>query len=542
MWNFLRVPVCSTNFPLTLSFIRLTGGSSTKKKLKIRSELGIFYFLFCQGLAVNQNKIHNCGMKYRVQWFLLLPLFWLLSVLPVFGQTYPTGAIIDPVLYDSIPRKAVLLSRSYTELPAAYSLKQFAPIPNFQMGSSCTAWASTYAARTIAESIAINRTDRFLTTQNVFSPLFVYKSVFLYNYNNPNPSGNEGIAIAYALDFLKRDGAVRMPNNEMSLLLSQIILSTYSGYQRYPIADYTTLYASYLQLTEDGDPIRTRTVKKSISEGKPVVIAIKCPSSFSYLNGKDVWYPTEDPASIDLYKPNNAHALCVVGYDDNKYGGAFEIQNSWGTDWGNGGYIWIPYTVFDKFAYEAYEMIENLTNFRNAANYAASIEVEFYNARGGMPVTFDRQGYYKTGSTYSGGTEFRFLMTNRHPAYVYAFSADSYSSDIERIFPLRGVSPVLDYTDSTVAWPGEYNWMRLDDNAGTDYLVVLFSKQALDIDAIQRRFASERGAFPQRVQRAVGRDFIPYANAEYNGNRIEFSAQSPNPKAVFGLLLAIDHN
>jgi hypothetical protein len=280
----------------------------------------------------------------------------------------------------------------------------------------------------------------------------------------------------------------------------------------------------------------------SISNEKPVVIAIKCPQSFYDARDKDVWYPTEDTSSIDLYVSGNAHALCVVGYDDNKYGGAFEIQNSWGTNWGNGGYVWIPYTVFDKFAYEAYEMIENLANYRDAAAYAASIEIELFTSRGGMPVSFDRQGYYRTRSPYPGGTDFRFLMTNREPAYVYAFSADSYSSDIERIFPQSGVSPVMDYTDSTIAWPGEYDWIRLDSRAGTDYLVVLYSKQALDIDAIQRRFASERGTFPQRVQRAVGTDFIPYANVEYNSNRIEFSARSPNPKAVFGLLLAIDHN
>jgi hypothetical protein len=114
-------------------------------------------------------------------------LGWFIIVLPLFTQPYPTGAVIDLVLYDSIPRKVVQISRSYTSIPFEYSLKQFASIPKFQKYSSCTAWASIYAARTIAESIALNRIDRVLTTQNVFSLLFVYKSVFLYDYNNSNP-------------------------------------------------------------------------------------------------------------------------------------------------------------------------------------------------------------------------------------------------------------------------------------------------------------------------------------------------------------------
>ena len=132
-------------------------------------------------------------------------------------------------------------------------------------------------------------------------------------------------------------------------------------------------------------------------------------------------------------------------------------------------------------------------------------------------------------------------MTNRYPAYVYAFSADSNTSLTGRIFPLRGVSPVLDYSDSTIAWPGERDWIRLDNTVGTDYLVVLYSKEALDIDAIERRFANERGAFPDRAARAVGQNFIPYVEVQYNNGAMEFSAVSTNPRAVFGLLLAIDH-
>jgi C1A family cysteine protease len=35
------------------------------------------------------------------------------------------------------------------------------------------------------------------------------------------------------------------------------------------------------------------------------------------------------------------HAVLAVGYDDSK--NAFLFRNSWGTEWGLGGYAWIPY-------------------------------------------------------------------------------------------------------------------------------------------------------------------------------------------------------
>ena len=38
--------------------------------------------------------------------------------------------------------------------------------------------------------------------------------------------------------------------------------------------------------------------------------------------------------------------MTIVGYDDNKFGGAFRVVNSWGTDYGDNGFLWIKYSDF----------------------------------------------------------------------------------------------------------------------------------------------------------------------------------------------------
>jgi hypothetical protein len=234
--------------------------------------------------------------------------------------------------------------------------------------------------------------------------------------------------------------------------------------------------------------------------------------------------------------------MWVVGYDDTKYGGAFEILNSWGTNWGNSGFIWIPYQVFNQFANEAYELIENLAAYKDGAEYSGSVKIEVQNSSQGMPVRYD-SGYYRTTTSYSSGTRFRYLLGNNKPAYVYAFAGDDSTSGTDQIFPPPGnnISAALDYSDNTVAIPGEALWIQLDQRTGTDYLVVLYSKEPLDLDAIRSRFSRERGTFPQRVANAVGTNYIPAHQARYETSEMRFTAQSGNPKAVFGLLLAIDH-
>jgi len=462
----------------------------------------------------------------KIKSALLFTIIFSFILLPVSAQNTGSGALFDPERYAQVPVKPILITSEYTSMPGAHCLKQYGPISESQGNhGTCVGWASAFSARTILESVAIKRTNSTQTSNNAFSPIHLYKSV------STDPDGARGIYIEDAILFMIHEGTVRRLPGERNMEFKNIHLSLYTTSRRYLIENYRSV------IITNNSAATINEIKKSISENKPVIFGMNTPPSFHNLYGKDLWEPTENPAAWF-----SGHAMCITGYDNNKYGGAFEIQNSWGADWGIGGYIWVRYNDFIAWLRDAYEITEDMTNFTNAASFGGSIEIQVDKSTAGMPVTFDQQGFYKTRTSYPSGTEFRFLLTNRHPSYVYAFSSDSSNSGIKRIFPQQGVSPILNYVNSTIAWPGEFQWIKLDDVVGTDHLVVLFSKQALDIDAIERRFATERGTFPQRVSRAVGSNFIPFNQAEYKNDTIEFSADSRNVSAVFGLLLAIDHH
>ena len=56
-------------------------------------------------------------------------------------------------------------------------------------------------------------------------------------------------------------------------------------------------------------------------------------------------------------KHRGGHAICAIGYDDDKvikHGngvetkGAIRFANSWGTNWGDKGFGWMPYEYIHK--------------------------------------------------------------------------------------------------------------------------------------------------------------------------------------------------
>lgn len=68
---------------------------------------------------------------------------------------------------------------------------------------------------------------------------------------------------------------------------------------------------------------------------------------FQSLEGDEVAVSGLVPVPTRLDNPIGGHEMHVVGCDDSKnvlgHVGAFEVQNSWGSGWGDHGFCWVPY-------------------------------------------------------------------------------------------------------------------------------------------------------------------------------------------------------
>ena len=81
----------------------------------------------------------------------------------------------------------------------------------------------------------------------------------------------------------------------------------------------------------------TLEIKDALANHLAVFMAIQIFDDLIALRGPNSVYNTFNGAF------HGGHAVAAVGYDDQRYGGAFKIINSWSQNWGDGGFFWLPY-------------------------------------------------------------------------------------------------------------------------------------------------------------------------------------------------------
>lgn len=79
-------------------------------------------------------------------------------------------------------------------------------------------------------------------------------------------------------------------------------------------------------------------MKLCLAEGFPFIFGIGVYDTFS-LAGRGPRFEVPIPMPVDRFE--GGHALCAMGYDDDRK--ALLFRNSWGTDWGMNGHAWLPY-------------------------------------------------------------------------------------------------------------------------------------------------------------------------------------------------------
>ncbi|WP_316811053.1 C1 family peptidase [Pedobacter heparinus] len=459
-----------------------------------------------------------------------------ISVISVQAQ-YVKGMDFNDEAYAAIPQKAKL-TRSLTALPSSASIKTYAPTPSSQGAyGTCTSWAVAYCGRTIVEAVKNNWTDQKMITEHAYSPAFLFR---MLKPNDQDCTG--GSVISYALEIMKQQGSI--PHKSLPVTctpsISEDQLSMAASSK---IKDYMKLF--YVDGTAE---FKIQSVKKSIAEKKPVVFGMLCPNSF--MTAKEVWQPTEEPLTSQ-----GGHAMCVVGYDDEKFGGAFEIQNSWGTRWGNMGYIWIKYADFARFTRYAYEFVDLPEVKPEIADLSGQIKLTLADGSDmqtnllvstrGLKIVPAKAApgpltLYKTAKPYASGTRFRIYISNNEPAFVYAISTDL-SNEVTKIFPYEeGISAALTDKKNEVPIPDEDHYIEFDDKPGKDFLCVLYSREALNLNDLVKKIGAEQGSFSERVFKVIGDKTVDPKNIQFSADKIAFTGFSKG-KSIVPMMVELEH-
>jgi C1A family cysteine protease len=90
-----------------------------------------------------------------------------------------------------------------------------------------------------------------------------------------------------------------------------------------------------------------KNVRTSLAAGLPSMFGFTVYGSIPAIGDGTGDIPFPNPGD----KSEGGHAVVAIGYDDNKkigaHRGALKIRNSWGVDWGEKGYGWLPYAYIE---------------------------------------------------------------------------------------------------------------------------------------------------------------------------------------------------
>jgi hypothetical protein len=471
----------------------------------------------------------------------ILSIFFLLVVGASYAQDefFMDGCLPDDGTYNQLPRKAELLTRDYKSMPKVYSLKQYCPNVRSQGGhGSCTSWAAAYAARTIAEAVKYGWTDNEKITSEAFAPLFVYALIKDYKMYPRDVNCKKGTLVSHAVKLMKEIGVPKCASFDV-LCASYVEEGLKEEARNYKIDDFTTLFS----IDEENSVEKIRKVRKSLSEDRPVVIAMHLPSSFMHAGSNWDGQDTDVDPSKHGY-----HAMCVIGYDDYKDGGSFQIMNSWGSTWGDKGFVWVRYDDFAKYVDQAYEVyVKKAEQLKPGPapkkyNIDGEMRIASHNGAITMPVAYsesDDMPHYITPETYLSGSKFRLYINNRKPAWVYVIASDL-ENNVSKLFPYEDIiSAYMNYSENNFALPDEEHEFEFDATAGLDYFCVLYSEEELDINNIVKQIKLSGGSFYQQLKTVLGDKIVPQSEVKYNQKNMGFSATSN--RTIVPLVVEIPH-
>lgn len=437
---------------------------------------------------------------------------------------FATGGEFDEQIYDKAEVFEPLADNIKNPLPAKVSLAEYAP-KRLNQGSqgSCVGWASAYAARSILYARQFGKSGN----ASAFSPSSLYNQIKLPNC--------QGAYIQNAMETMEDKGVLPFEEfpydeNTCSIMPDN---SDYNAMEHYTIKGYNRLTASGNDYKVD-----MLAIKQNLAQGAPVVIGMMVGGSFmSGMMGQSIWRPTQS----DYYMQGfGGHAMCVIGYDDDLEGGAFEIMNSWGSDWGNNGIAYVNYQDFYHFTKEAY----GLYPMGNANEQKPSkLEVDFGLVlnKTNKNIEFEQVSgnLFETRSPIDVGDKFKIEVTNNAECYTYIFGMETDGSSYV-LFPYTAKhSPYCGIT-GTRLFPKDYS-MQADNIGTSDYIAVVVSTSPVDYNTLNTAINKSNGnSYQEKVNAALNIQQLSGVNFT-DASQIGFEGKLEKDKMV-SVVMQIDKN
>jgi len=282
------------------------------------------------------TRINN--IKFKILWFFLVLTSFL------FAQGYDTSG--DEEFIKNTPKKFQTKGLVKAVVPDSYDLiKYMPPIGDQERSGSCIAWTLSYYSMSILYNRHFDVVDRTAKFALAFDPYYVYNSRLGENYSKEQLC-KKGMGWDFAFRHIERRGNKRMAippydlncqnrNEESNLYNREEFNEAIENSRSYRIRKKQ-------RLDPDDDDYIYFIKQEIFLERSPVPIGISYYGEGLAKAGKNGGYfqPNYVPK---IEEERKGHAMTIVGYDDYVMGGSVLVANSWGTKWGNNGFLWISY-------------------------------------------------------------------------------------------------------------------------------------------------------------------------------------------------------
>jgi len=272
------------------------------------------------------------------------PISWSKAGKEVSGDwPHPLSAIFDnpddrDYLYQELASMQGILG---TNLPPAIDhTTSMSPIKDQRRLGSCVAFAAAAMKewqenKEHTEEVKKGKTDHRNNVGYDYSEQWIY-----YSCKNIDPWPNmQGTSVRHAMKVLNKIGVP----TEKAWPYNDQVIGEPKGWAHL-VARWATI-GSYYRITT------LEEMKNVLVEKGPFVIGMLCFAGIFGV-GRDGVVPNPNDGERIL----GGHAVCVIGYDDERK--LLKFKNSWGTGWGRKGYGYISYEYVSKYVVDAWVAVD----------------------------------------------------------------------------------------------------------------------------------------------------------------------------------------